>query len=96
VHREYFSIIFNVKKCTLYSIKYGTCTKSEDFYKKLRFHRIGYLAPISRTTYHFSTTPQEDGDGLGVVALFDHQHPVLGGAEVDLANQTCLAQLVGT
>jgi hypothetical protein len=23
VHREYFSIIFNVKKCTLYSIKYG-------------------------------------------------------------------------
>ena len=25
VHREYFSIIFNVKKCTLYSIKYGNC-----------------------------------------------------------------------
>jgi hypothetical protein len=24
VHREYFSIIFNVKKCTLYSIKYGS------------------------------------------------------------------------
>ena len=24
VHREYFSIIFNVKKCALYSIKYGT------------------------------------------------------------------------
>ncbi len=24
VHREYFSIIFNVKKCTIYSIKYGT------------------------------------------------------------------------
>ncbi len=24
VHREYFSIIFNAKKCTLYSIKYGT------------------------------------------------------------------------
>ncbi len=23
VHREYFSIIFNVKKCALYSIKYG-------------------------------------------------------------------------
>ncbi len=27
VHREYFSIIFNVKKCTLYLIKYGNCTK---------------------------------------------------------------------
>ncbi len=25
VHREYFSIIFNVKKCALYSIKYGIC-----------------------------------------------------------------------
>ncbi len=25
VHREYFSIIFNVKKCALYSIKYGKC-----------------------------------------------------------------------
>ena len=24
VHREYFSIIFNVKKCALYSITYGT------------------------------------------------------------------------
>ncbi len=24
VHSEYFSIIFNVKKCALYSIKYGT------------------------------------------------------------------------
>ncbi len=24
VHREYFSIIFNVKKCALYSIKYGS------------------------------------------------------------------------
>ncbi len=23
-HMEYFSIIFNVKKCALYSIKYGT------------------------------------------------------------------------
>jgi predicted amidohydrolase YtcJ len=23
VRREYFGIIFNVKKCTLYSIKYG-------------------------------------------------------------------------
>jgi hypothetical protein len=27
VHREYFSIIFNVKKCTLYSIKYGNLQK---------------------------------------------------------------------
>jgi hypothetical protein len=24
LHREHFSIIFNVKKCALYSIKYGT------------------------------------------------------------------------
>ncbi len=26
VQREYFSIIFNVKKCTIYSIKYGDCS----------------------------------------------------------------------
>jgi hypothetical protein len=27
VHREYFNIIFNVKKCALYSIKYGSLQK---------------------------------------------------------------------
>ncbi len=27
VHREYFSIIFNVKKCAQYLIKYSTCNK---------------------------------------------------------------------
>jgi hypothetical protein len=31
VCREYFSIIFNVKKCALYSIKYGT-NVSKKFY----------------------------------------------------------------
>ena len=46
-------------------------------------------------TYHFSSTPEEDGDSLGVVALLDDQHSVLGRSEVDLANQTGLAQLVG-
>jgi hypothetical protein len=28
VRREYFSVIFNVKKCALYSIKYGKCAKN--------------------------------------------------------------------
>ena len=32
VCREYFSNIFNVKKCTLYSIKYGNCNKRKTFF----------------------------------------------------------------
>ncbi len=30
VHRQYFSIIFNVKKCVLYSIKYGKQNKNAE------------------------------------------------------------------
>ncbi len=38
VRREYFSIICNVKKCTLYSIKYGTYLFIKLF-KQLTFYR---------------------------------------------------------
>jgi hypothetical protein len=31
VRRHYFSIIFNEKKCTLYSIKYGTVRVSNSY-----------------------------------------------------------------
>ena len=45
--------------------------------------------------YHLCSTPEEDGDSLGVVTLFDDQHAILGRSEIDFANQTGLAQLVG-
>ena len=47
------------------------------------------------TNYHFGSTPEEDGDSLGVKALLNDQHSILGRSEVDLANQTGLAKLVG-
>ncbi len=34
VRREYFSIILNVKKCALYSIKYGNCELKERLPRK--------------------------------------------------------------
>ena len=46
-------------------------------------------------SYHFGAPSEENGDGLGVLALLDHEHPVFGGAERHLANDPRGAQLVG-
>jgi hypothetical protein len=46
VGREYFSIIFNVKKCALYSIKYGSS-------KKLFLEELKKIFLLTQTANHF-------------------------------------------
>jgi hypothetical protein len=43
--------------------------------------------------YHFVAASNEDGDGSGVLALFNHQHALLRGAELHLTNDSSVAQL---
>ena len=45
-------------------------------------------------SHHLSASPEEDGDGLGVLALLYHQHFVHGGTEVHFPHKTSRAQLV--
>jgi hypothetical protein len=49
MHREYFSIIFNVKKCTLYSIKYGKSYLDKYLYKKYQIMLILFSGPEDKS-----------------------------------------------
>ncbi len=56
VHREYFSIIFNAKKCALYSIKYGTiasCFITSATYVRLSFFKDFDLSRLDLDNKHF-------------------------------------------
>lgn len=46
-------------------------------------------------TYHLVAAAHKDGDGLGVFALFNDQHAVLGGAKGHLTDDARRPQLVG-
>lgn len=45
--------------------------------------------------YHFISTTDEDRDSARVLALFDHQHPVLCGAKSELSNYASIAKFFG-
>ena len=45
-------------------------------------------------SYHFGASSKKYCDGLRVLALLDHEHPVFGRAERHLSNYPCATQLV--
>lgn len=48
----------------------------------------------SAGTYHFVSTSDEDRARVRLLALFDAQHVIAGGAEVELADVSCEAELL--
>ena len=50
--------------------------------------------PLGLLDDHLGAAPEEDGDRFAVGALLDHQHLLLGRAEVELPDQTSGAELV--
>ena len=52
------------------------------------------MTEFDNVSYHFGASSEEYCDGLRVLALLDHEHPVFGRAERHLANHPGGTQLV--
>lgn len=46
--------------------------------------------------YHSISSPNEDGHGSGILAVFNHQHAIFGGAKAHLSYNPCGTQLLGS
>lgn len=51
-------------------------------------------SPITRLSYHFVPSTDENRNGSGIFALLNDQHPVFGGAKADLLHKASTTQLL--
>jgi hypothetical protein len=88
VRREYFSIIFNAKKCTLYSIKYG------NFNKNLSIVFLKCLTIMNLTTHNLMNSfLTEKGPNYQKIK-FNHRH--LSNIDCLMAHTACLVCFIST
>jgi hypothetical protein len=88
VCREYFSIILNAKKCTLYSIKYG------NFNKNLSIVFLKCLTIMNLTSHNLTNSVLTEKGSKYLIIKFNHRQ--LSNIDCLMARTACLVCFIRT